>query len=266
MDILRDDASSPTPPSGSDSPASPPSAPPAPSPAPEFRYGPEAGEFAGRTAGEVLALTQQALAQVRAYQPPVQQYQPQAPRADSFDVADGEYIDGATAKRMLAAALQNRGPDPLAQQALHLAASSNVGTARQLFADDFRRFGPEIDLELAKLSPDAKSLDNIKMIVEIVRGRHVKELIEEAAGQRAQQLLSQMEPTTRAAGGAGSGPLPHSTQPMGLLDQIPENERHKIVAVGFNETTLRAHLAEQGIDITTFLAGYGIKPVAGGVK
>lgn len=266
MDILRDAESSPTAPSGSDSPASPTSAPPAPpSPPAEFRYGPEAGEFAGRTASEVLALTQQALAQVRAYQPPQPAYQ--VPRADNFDtVADGEYIDGATAKRMLAAAMQGRGPDPMAQQALHLAASSNVGTARQLFADDFRRFGPEIDLELAKLSPDTKSLDNIRMIVEIVRGRHVKELIEEAAGQRAQQLLSQMEPTTRASGGAGSGPVPHSTQPMGLLDQIPEHERHKIVAVGFNETTLRQHLAEQGIDITTFLAGYGIKPVAGGVK
>lgn len=259
MDILRDDGSSSTPPSTSDSPASPVSAPPspAPSPAPEFRY--QSGPYAGRTADEVAQYAQQAMQQLQA-----QQYAPApaAPRADAFDldrISDSEYVDGAQLKRIVAGVQQQmRGPDPF--QAM---ARSNVAFARSQRADDFRRFGPEIDLELSKLTPDQQSLDNINLLVDLVRSRHLQELIDEAAGRRAQQLVSQMEPTTRALGGAGSGPLPH-TQPTGLLDQIPEAARQKIVAVGLNETTLRAHLAEQGISLTEFLKPYGVTPAPAG--
>lgn len=203
-------------------------APPAPSAPEPFRYGagPGVPDWAvGRTAHEVLGLTQAAVDRLQQFnQGHVVTGAPAAPNPEpapsrfDLDLRDEDYVTGAQAKAMLARAAAYPVGDPVAR---HLAASSNLMLLRQAEHDAFRRWGPELETEISRLPAEHRSVDNLKVLVDIVKSRHVQELAEELGRQQAERLMSEQVATIRSGAG-GSTTLPNG-QPSTLDNpDLPE--------------------------------------------
>lgn len=237
----------------------PPAAPPEP-----YRFGQNAPAWAaGKTPEELLGIAQQMATALERQQPAPQPAAPAAPQSFDIGVGDDDYLTGAQVKRVLQQFQgQQRGPDPYSQQAIQMAAENAIGQARFQFKRDFDRFGPEILAKLSMLPPDQKTLPNIEMVVKMVRGEHLEEL----AGERARELLGQMEPSTRALGGAGMAPSSHPTTNVGILDdpRIPEDARKRMRDSGLNETTIARFMETQGLSRDQFIARYAGHTVGGG--
>lgn len=187
----------------------------------------------GKTVEEVLAVTRTLMQSV------AKPFQPQAPHqpppAPSAPIDQEGYITGAQAQSLQRDALAQL--QPQYQQAVDLAASGNLGIVQQVFASDFAKFGPEIMTELAAVPKTAWSVDNLKRIVKFVKSEH----LEEIAGERAQQLLNQMEPTMRSIGGAGSAPVPATPQDgfKAQWEKLPPEWRQKAEKEGITESVVR---------------------------
>ena len=153
----------------------------------------------GKTANEVLELSKQmygALSSARpqtpqpTYQTPQYQqpYQPQQPT--SIPSNDEWLTDPNTAFQRAMGTIQQSQFAP----AMDSMAMGNAANARALaemkYQDDFRRFGPEIQMELTRVPPQMQTFDNIKYVVDLVRGRHAHELANELAEQKVKERLA----------------------------------------------------------------------------
>jgi hypothetical protein len=208
-----------------------------------------------------LAVTRTLMASVaKPFQPqapPQPQYQAPAPVASTAIDLEG-YVTGAQAQ-----AIQR---DALARfesgnaTAIDLAASGNLGIVQQMFASDFAKFGPEIMTELAHVPKTSWSVDNLKRIVKFVKSDHLDEI----AGERAQQLAQQMEPTMRSIGGAGSAPVP-TTQPDGFKAQwekLPPEWRAKAEKEGITETVVEEFCrGNEGMTPQDFFKQFGNRAI-----
>jgi len=103
------------------------------------------------------------------------------------------------------------------------------------FADEFRRWGPEIDILAQQIPTANRSADAYKMITEVVRSRHVDELANERADARLKQLVEtgQMRPQTAA--GAGTTATTADTLD---LDKLPPNYRSVLRSLGITSDHL----------------------------
>jgi hypothetical protein len=144
-----------------------------------------------------------------------------------FDFADDDYISGKQLRDTLGRLV------PQQNTAVELAASANVGIARQQYADDFRRFGPEINAKIAQVPAHLRTLDNLAMVVKMVRSDHVDEI----AHERAQQLVSTMDPTLRSNGG-GAPPVPASHENTLAADTVPAEWKRRALAAGITDRTV----------------------------
>lgn len=156
-----------------------------------------------------------------ALQTPAAAPAPAAPAG--FDFADDDYISGAQLRKVLAANA-NGG------QAVELAASANVGILRQQFANDFAKYGREIDALVAQVPTHLRTLDNLTRVVKMVRSDHVDEI----AHERAQQLVSTMDPTLRSTGG-GAPPVPASRENTMEAEIIPPDWKRRALAAGITD-------------------------------
>ncbi len=235
-----------TPPGGTNTSATPtPTAtPPAPTPtsppsADEFRFGdsPDVEPWArGKTAREVLSIA-------RGYHDVFQRSgapTPQAPQAPAQPtgfqaIADDAILTGRDLRAALTQA-QREYLAPQMQQSTDMAASGVYGIASMKYDKEFKRYGPEINQELAKIPKGYWTLDNTDTVVNLVAGRHR----EDYARERAQELVAQMEPTIRPTGG-GSGPVPTSEQKAQSLDSepIPSEWKARAKQAGITESTIR---------------------------
>ena len=75
----------------------------------------------------------------------------------------------------------------LANMANQLGATAREVVKRD-YADDFRKWGPEIDLYINQMDPQYRSIDNIAKVVGMVRANHIDEI----ATERAQAKLNEM--------------------------------------------------------------------------
>lgn len=153
---------------------------------------------------------------------PIQQaqYQPQQQptRFDLDQANDEDFLSVRQARQLMAQANQG---DPVAR---NLAVGANLRAIQQGEADAFRRWGPELQMEIAKLPPEMRTLDNLQVVVNMVRGNHYQELVEEKASQKATQLLQDQVATIRSGSG-GSTTIPN-TQHFDLKsNDLPEEWR-----------------------------------------
>jgi hypothetical protein len=159
------------------------------------------------------------------------QPEPAAPAVNTapqgFDFADDDYISGKQLRDTLGRFV------PQQNTAVELAASANVGIVRQMHAQDFARYGREIENKIAQVPAHLRTLDNLQMVVKMVRSDHVDEI----AHERAQQLVSTMDPTLRSNGG-GAPPVPASHENTLAADTVPAEWKRRALAAGITDRTV----------------------------
>lgn len=197
----------------------------------EYRYPNDATlpEWArGKSASEILAITQQLVNErVQGTPAPVQ---PQAPAPAA---GDDEYVTGRDLKAMRQAAESQFG------STLENIAAQNATTAytiaKREHKEMFSKYEPEIVQLLGRVPRNQWTLDVIENAVKFVRGNHVDEIAEE----KARRLAAQMEPTIRSTGSGGSSPVPRSPDLSLESDKIPAAWREHAKQAGIGERELQ---------------------------
>lgn len=197
----------------------------------------------GKTAEELLNLSDQAIQSLYqvASMPQQQAYQAPPPPAD--DLADDAIVDGRTL-RQFAARYQPPGPDPQVQQQI---ASMALDRARTKHKDIADRWPHEFDAEVAKLPVGLRTLDNLDFVASVIRGRHVEDLVSE----RARTLAAQQDMTIRTTG-AGSDNGGHGALSL-ESDELPAKYRDTLKKAGVTESVAREFCRANGLSFTDWL-------------
>jgi hypothetical protein len=201
--------------------------------------------FAGRSAEEILGIAE---AQAAMLSRPIQVQQP-APQYGRFDmdIADDDYVDGKRLKQLVNRFANNT--QSVDYGARQQAAGALLATVEMRRADDFRRWGMEIRQELVKLDPGNWTLDNLNIVVDIVKSRHIDEL----AAEKAQRLVSESHPTIRSgSGGTGSG-VPYKQQTMDS-EGVPREWTQAAKAAGISEQQIWEFCQAAGISEQQYYA------------
>ena len=104
-------------------------------------------------------------------------------------------------------------------------AASQAQLSREMVAlrrpEDFKRYGPEIDLTLQKVAPDPANWtpENINYVVDMVRGRHVEDLLAEERSRHQNALGGA---SARPDGGGAPGSSPSASNAIDL-EKLPAN-------------------------------------------
>lgn len=77
--------------------------------------------------------------------------------------------------------------------------------AEMQFKDEFRRWGPEIDLVLDRTPASQRTPTNVALIVDMVRAKHLDELINEKADKRIEELVQGGTLRPQGADGGAGG-------------------------------------------------------------
>jgi hypothetical protein len=202
---------------------------------PQWRAG-QHSPYAGMSAEEIHGI---ALAQSAALNRPVQVQVPQMNRFD-MDIADDDYVDGKRLKQMVARFANNT--QSVDYGARQQAAGALLATVEMRRQEEFRRWGMEIRQELVKLDPGSWTLDNLNIVVDIVKSRHIDEL----AAEKAQRLVNESHPTIRSGtGGTGSG-VPYKQQNMDS-EGVPREWSQAAKAAGISEQQIWEFCQAAGI-------------------
>ena len=175
---------------------------------------------------------------------PEPQYQ--APPQPSGEVADDDYVNGATLKRYLQQASQQYVAPQLAQ--VHTAnASMALNLIQSRYGEEFKRYGAEIHGLIAGMPLESRTVDNLERVIKFVRGEHVDQLIEEKAEARARELAGQMGSGLRSSG-APSGTLPPADNTFSVANEaLPSLWREKAAKVGLTDQTVREFCVANGM-------------------
>jgi hypothetical protein len=194
--------------------------------------------FAGRSAEEILGIAE---AQAAMLNRPVQVQMPQQQQYGRFDldIADEDYVDGKRLKQIVSRFANNA--QSVDYGARQQAAGALLATVEMRRADDFRRWGLEIRQELVKLDPGNWTLDNLNIVVDIVKSRHIDEL----AAEKAQRLVSESHPTIRSGTGGTAG-VPYKQKTMSS-DGVPAEWRQAASAAGITEQQIWEFCQQAGI-------------------
>jgi hypothetical protein len=185
----------------------------------------------------------------------VAQPQPQAaaPPPQTADFGDDDYVSGRQVKQYLAQGAQQY-VDPRLQGLAQANANLALRYVQGEHKDVFEKYGPEIHGLIASVPPDARTVDMLTNIVDIVRGKHVRELAESMAQQRLQELQQQVAPSGMRSNGAPLGGLAPTPDQTGLRsDTVPAQWRAKAEKVGLTEKQIddfcRANSEYDGLSI-----------------
>ena len=186
-------------------------------------------------------LNQQAAAQPSQ----VQNHAPSAAAAASGP-ADDDYITGAAMKQYLQQASQQY-VQPQMQQVYAQNAGMALNLVQQRHADDFKRYGPEINGLIASVPLEQRTLDNLERLVKFVRSEHLDQLVEEKAETRARELAGQMGSGLRSSG-APTGATPPVDNPASVNNEsLPSQWREKAAKVGLTDQTVREFCVANGM-------------------
>ena len=220
-----------TPAAGTPTPISPPA---------EWTAGPQS-RFAGKTKEEILGIAEGLAVVAERFNQPIVQ----APPVNRFDLdlPDDQYVDGRQVKQLLAQYANAPAPtDPRAAQAI-------LGIVQMQRADEFKRWGGEIQGFIRGMALEHWTLDNLNMAVDIVKSRHIDDL----AAEKAQRIINESHPTIRSGSG-GSGGVLH-TQQRTLADaSLPKTWVDQARARGIDESVVREFAAMQGTTPEEYLA------------
>lgn len=177
---------------------------------------------------------------------PAPQAQPQQPQAPSMPTADDYTLDPVAATQRTLE--YNWGVR--AQPVLDRLAQQMAGTGRQLasmqYADEFRRWSPEIDQLVAGVPAEQRSAELYSQAVRLVKANHLDEL----AAERAQAKLAEMGITERTSGGGTVASVPSST-----VDLTKLNPSYKAAmdAMGIGPSELHEFLGKTGQTMEQFV-------------
>lgn len=182
----------------------------------------------GRTAEEVLALTTDLAQAVTRAAPPATTAAPAQTAPQYVPPSNQQWMtDPNTAAEVVAARLFQQTQEAQAKvwDGLQRTQAETIrALANQRFADDFRRWGPEIDGTMAQVPLDQRTLDNYEKVVTYVRGKHALELArEEAQKLMAQGALGERSNGAMSVPGASGNVFSLKNLPDGLATQA---ERH----------------------------------------
>lgn len=128
-------------------------------------------------------------------------------------------------------------------------AATNRALMQQRYPNEFARYGPQIDMLIATIPVESRSIDILENAIKIVRADHMDEIVQE----RAQAMVANMEPTLRSGGG-GSGtatsPLPQNN-PLDAEGVNPEWQR-RAKEVGLTAETIRDYCKANGMSMDDY--------------
>jgi hypothetical protein len=185
---------------------------------------------------------QQQTTQPQYQQPPAQQPRP---------FANEEYVSPAELQAYAPQAIQQY-IAPQLQQTQAALASMALEQVRRDNAQIFQKYAGEVNELLAKVPVEQRTVDNLRLITDIVRGRHVEEL----ASERASRLVAEMGTTVRSNGGQGAGGFQASdTNSSSVLqnEKVPASWRAMAERVGLNERTIDDYLQANGMTREQFV-------------
>ena len=160
----------------------------------EFRYPADyhVTWMRGKTADEVGGLSDQMYAELvrRAPTPAAPAAVPNNGTATTMPNQDLWLTDpNAAAAQMLAHARATEFAPAFSNMANQLGAAMREGVKRDC-ADEFRKYGPEIDLYINQMDPQYRSLDNIVKVVGMVRANHIDEIVAERSQAKLNEMLN----------------------------------------------------------------------------
>lgn len=138
--------------------------------------------------------------------------------------------------------------NPQVEAGVNLAADANLGLVRRERAKEFQRYGPEIQMHLARVPKSQWTLDNINRIVQYVRAEHLDEIVRDEAAQ----LMQTGGLTMRSDGSLAQGHV--STQPQDPMAQAPEEWRKKAADAGLTLEGIKDFARENGMTVDEFFA------------
>jgi hypothetical protein len=213
----------------------------------------------GKTAEEVLGLadtlnnTLDTYVRTGQQQPspqPQYQQQPTQPQQQR-PFANEEYVSPAELQAYAPRAIQEY-VAPQLEEAIKLAASANLDSVKRDNAAIFSKYAPEVNELIATIPFPKRTIDNLRLAIDIVRGRHVEEL----ASERASRLVAEMGTTVRSNGGQGAGGFQApDTNSSSVLqnEKVPASWRAMAERVGLNERTIDDYLQANGMTREQFV-------------
>ena len=212
----------------------------------------------GRTADEAGQLFNQMYGQsmTASYQQPQQappqpqqtyggqnQYpqQPQQPQ----DPTDEDWLnDPRNATTRYVTGLYEKQLNPQLQQMYQMNAQMARETIRQAEHEMFDSYGPEIDQLIGQMAIEQRTPDNIRLAVQVVRGRHVDEIADKRARAKLEQMQEQFG--MRADGGVTPSPTGVSARDGVDFDisKLPENYQTILRKNNVTADTLRTFLQQ----------------------
>jgi hypothetical protein len=127
--------------------------------------------------------------------------------------------------------------DPAIQQTREGLAQMARTQATMKYADEFKRWGPEIDLLASQLPTDQRSAQAFDWIVDMVRGRHAHEIREEEIEQRVQERIEAGSIVRPQPSAPGASPTDVGHIDLGS-DELPAWFRDECAKVGIKPRDL----------------------------
>lgn len=157
----------------------------------------------GKTADEAATLNSQmydVLQRPQAQQQPQQpQYAPQP--APSLEPTQDDWLtQPEVASRKLGEYMRKTQFEPAMNQFADTVAQQARMIVEMRDPEAFKRWGPEIDVMVQRYGPAARSVEGLNAVVDMIRGKHVNELIAE----REAAVRGSMTASMRADGGAAA--------------------------------------------------------------
>ena len=160
----------------------------------------------GKTADEVANLSNQMYAELVRGNPRGGAPAPTPTPSPTGMPTDDQWLTapGAAANQLMDARF-----GPLVQNAFAQIAGQSREIVKREYADDFRKWGPEIDLYINQTDPQFRTVENLQKIVGMVRANHIDEIAAERAERKLNEMLNSgaiLRPGTAPAGGAPANP------------------------------------------------------------
>lgn len=155
----------------------------------------------------------------------------------------------AAAQQMLQHARQTEFAPALQHMAAQLGTTARE-VVRRDYADDFSKWGPEIDLYINQMDPQYRTIDNITKVVGMVRANHLDEIVAERAQRRLDEMVA--SGTVLRSGAAPNGPV---APPPGVITDfksagLPANYQRLLDRYGVTPETLDEFLMKTTVAST----------------
>lgn len=208
----------------------------------------------GKTADEVGGLSDQMYAELVRRAPAAPAVPPNNGAATTMPNQDLWLTDpNAAAAQMLAHARATEFAPAFANMANQLGATAREVVKRD-YADEFRKYGPEIDLYINQMDPQYRSIDNIVKVVGMVRANHIDEIVAERSQAKLNEMLNSGAVLRPGAAPSGASPASNGAAIDLKNAGLPENytrvlERFNITPAVLDEFLLKTEVASTGCSL-----------------